>query len=63
MVQVSLVGGLWVGGGSVGGSGVGGRRSVGRWRTCRWVGGSVEDLSVGQWSVVGRSVEKLFVGR
>ena len=65
----SVVSGRWVGGGPVGGSVVSCLWSVGWWRTCRWVGGrltvvgglvedlsvdgSVKDLSVGRWSVVG----------
>ena len=27
--------------------------SVGWLKVCRWIGGSVEDLSVGRWLVVG----------
>ena len=51
VVQMSVVGGWWVGGGPVGGSVVGCWWSVGRLKTCRWVGGSVENLSAGRWLV------------
>ena len=65
MVGGSVFSDRWVGGRPVGASMVGCRWSVGQWRTCRWVvcrwlvgrwlvvSGSVEDLSVGHWSVVG----------